>query len=90
MRYEDCLDANGFEIISRAPVFILMNTPMDIENGLLRRYINALWVSFMRNTKKRPFFEAIGGAILYWIDGVLTRIARGGPTTELIVCRFKK
>ena len=76
------LRTTGFEIVSRMPVFVLMNDPVRTESRLLRR-----WYTFVH---RMAAGERIGGALgaaLYPIELAATKIVRHGPGTEILVCR---
>lgn len=80
---EDLLARSGLELISRTPVFVLMNAPVDSRSRALRWYWEA-----MRRTASRA--EAAGfaaGAALYALEYPLTRLLREGPSTEMLICR---
>jgi SAM-dependent methyltransferase len=72
----------GLEVVSRRPLFVLMNTPVDSQS------------TFLRIVFPRVFALARGrvsgwlvGALLYPLELALTRLLREGPTTEIVVCR---
>ena len=73
----------GLEVVSRRPLFFLMNAPIDTPVA----WLTPLWQKVMHQVNK---LEPVGWATglgLYLTDSVLTRIAKEGPTTELMVCR---
>ncbi|MFN2601756.1 MAG: class I SAM-dependent methyltransferase [Gemmatimonadaceae bacterium] len=79
----DSLRQNGFEVISRAPVFVLMNDPVRTRMRVMRR-----WYSLLHRVAGAG--EVIGGllgAALYPIELAATRIVKHGPGTEILVCR---
>lgn len=81
--YKNLLRKKGFAIVYRAPVFYLMNYPVDSDNRMLHRIWNIL-------LRILPGREALGyaiGMILFTIDVVATRFMKEGTTTEIMVCR---
>jgi SAM-dependent methyltransferase len=77
------LDRTGFDVLSRRPVFVLMNTPVDSRNRLLRRF----WGLLMTAVRRGPRAAAMVGAALYPVELFLTAVLREGPTTEIVVAR---
>jgi SAM-dependent methyltransferase len=80
---ERLLERAGLRLVSRAPVFVLMNTPIDSRNRALQTYWQTLQRAVMRA-------EAIGwaaGAALYCIERPLTRLLREGPSTEMLIAK---
>jgi SAM-dependent methyltransferase len=79
----DSLRKNGFEVVSRAPVFVFMNDPVRTRGRVLRR-----WYSLLHRVAGSG--EVIGGllgAALYPVELAATRIVKHGPGTEILVCR---
>lgn len=79
----DALRKNGFEVVSRAPVFVFMNDPVRTRSRVLRR-----WYSLLHRVAGSG--EVIGrlvGATLYPVELAATRIVKRGPGTEILVCR---
>jgi len=77
------LDDAGFDVVTRRPVFVLMNTPVDSTS----RY---LWWRWGRLTKRVQGNERAGaalGRLLTPIELALTAGLREGPSTEIAVCR---
>lgn len=80
---EDAVTTAGFEILTRRPVFFLMNAPIDSKSPLHARWWNSLQRAVRRS-------DAIGsgiGALLYPIEVGLVSRMHEGPSTELMVCR---
>jgi SAM-dependent methyltransferase len=75
----------GLEIVSRRPLFVLMNTPVDSDSALLRRLFAGVHFLARRNVT-----GWLVGAVLYPIELVLTRFLREGPTTEIVLCRKRR
>lgn len=79
----DSLRKNGFEVVSRAPVFVFMNDPVRTRSRVLRR-----WYSLLHRVAGSG--EVIGqlvGAALYPVELAATRIVKHGPGTEILLCR---
>lgn len=79
----DSLRQNGFEVVSRAPMFVFMNDPVRTRSRVLRR-----WYSLLHRVAGSG--EVIGGlvgAALYPVELAATRIMKHGPGTEILVCR---
>jgi SAM-dependent methyltransferase len=73
----------GLEVISRRPMFVLMNTPVDSHARLLHS-----WWGLVTSALHR--WPGLGGALggsLYPAEVILTGVVREGPSTELVVCR---
>jgi predicted TPR repeat methyltransferase len=82
------LAENKFEIVSRAPVFVLMNRPLDSS----RRVLGFTWRLIERVARMRdhPRFGGWLGAALYPLELLCVRLAITGPTTEMMVCRLSE
>jgi SAM-dependent methyltransferase len=79
---EALLDANGFRIVKRTPMFVLMNAPVDTRGTAAR----AVWQSAMAPVQR---FNALGGligALLYPPELLLTSLLSESPSTEVMVC----
>ena len=80
---EGAVTSAGLTIMERRPVFVLMNTPVDSENRLLRFCWRALNAVVRRN-------QALGfpaGMMLYPPELFLSSVLREGPSTEMMICR---
>lgn len=78
------VEAAGFEIIERVPMFVLMNYPADTTSKLLRW----AWTAMVAPaTIGEPFGWTLGAA-LYQVERALVRTRRESPSTELMVCRL--
>ena len=73
----------GFSIISRKPMHVLMNQPLDTRTELPK----AVWDRFTNALEGHEWLGTAAGAFLYPIDSALVRILRESPTTEIMVCR---
>ena len=79
------VEAAGFEIIERLPMFVLMNYPADTTSRLAR------W-SWTAMVAPAALAEPIGwavGAILYPLEKALVKRLKESPSTEVMVCRKK-
>ena len=85
-RWEAALDAAGFEIVKRTPIFVTMHPPLDAR-GRTRRILDGLWSRVSRRLKKHPKDGRWIGAVLGVADRLLSRVVRDGPSTELLVAR---
>lgn len=77
------LEANGFQLVRRIPLFVLMNTPVDTR----RKWPLFAWRLLMAPVRLVPRLGAVYGPLLFWIDRWLTGVVSEGPSTELIICR---
>jgi 2-polyprenyl-3-methyl-5-hydroxy-6-metoxy-1,4-benzoquinol methylase len=73
----------GFNIERRVPMFIFMNTPIDVESELLV----FLWRLWMLPVHLVPFLGRVYGPILYPIELHATRAFSESPSTEMMICR---
>jgi SAM-dependent methyltransferase len=80
---EGLLHDAGFEIELRRPMFVVMNTPIDSDSGLLRR----TWTGVNLLVRRGPRWGYAVGALLYPVDVLLTRLLSEGPSIEVVVCR---
>lgn len=83
---ETALEAAGFEMLFRIPVFVLMGSPVDLDSPRLQR----LWERVMRRTGKRAWRSQALGAVLYPLELLLRKIVSEGPSTEIAVCRKRR
>ena len=77
------VEAAGFEVVNRVPMFFLMNYPADTRSRLARWTWTAMVAPAML---AEPLGWAVG-AVLYPIERALVRRLRESPSTELMVCR---
>ncbi len=81
-----CLEAAGFAVVGRVPMFVLMNYPADTTSRLARW----AWTAMVAPA---ALGEPIGwalGAVLYPLERALVRRLRESPSTELMVCRKRE
>jgi SAM-dependent methyltransferase len=77
------VEAAGFDVIERVPMFVLMNYPADTTSKLARWGWTAM-------VAPAALAEPVGwalGAILYPLEKALVRRLRESPSTEVMVCR---
>lgn len=77
------LRENGFEPVARAPMFVLLNGPVDSRSRLLHRW----WGLVTRVVSYREWLGWLVGAVAFPLELVAVRLARRGPSTKLLVCR---
>ena len=80
---ERLVEAAGFEVVERVPMFVLMNYPADTTSRLARLAWTALVAPAL---VAEPLGWAVG-ALLYPLERGLLRVVRESPSTELMVCR---
>ncbi len=68
---------------SRAPMFVLMNTPVDEPTPLQRKAWELIAAGAGRGSRE----SAVLGALLYPFERTLVGVLREGPSTEVMVCR---
>jgi SAM-dependent methyltransferase len=73
----------GFEVVSRRPMFFLMNDPLDSSSRLLRYWWGGLTELLERSNR----LGRVAGACLYPLELALVSTLREGPSTELMICR---
>ena len=73
----------GLVMEQRHPIFVLMNAPDDSTHPALTLW----WRMVSKVAQRGEWLGWLAGACLFPLDGVLTRVLREGPSTELAVCR---
>lgn len=77
------VEAAGFEVVERVPMFVLMNYPADTTSRLARWGWTAM-------VAPAALAEPIGwavGALLYPLERALVKRLKESPSTELMICR---
>jgi SAM-dependent methyltransferase len=74
---------SGFRIIRRAPMFVLMNAPIDTTS----RWPMLAWRAFMAPVHFVPLLGSVYGVALYPLELALTRWMSESPTTEMMICQ---
>lgn len=77
------LQATGFEILGRSPMFYFMNAPAD-SNGII---INKFWNSIKKIAGKGETFGSMIGCALYPIELLMTSATKESPSTEIMICK---
>ncbi len=73
----------GFDIVTRVPMFVLMNYPADTTSRLARW----AWTAMVSPAALSDHAGGALGALLYPLERRLVRWRRESPSTELMVCR---
>ena len=73
----------GFEVVTRAPIYAVMNNPVSSDSRLLR----AWWRKLTRVLRARKAAGPALGAALYPLELTLVSRLKRAPSTELVVCR---
>jgi SAM-dependent methyltransferase len=79
---EQAVREAGFEITSRRPMFVLLNTPVDSDS----RVLHAWWTLLTKAASRADAFGQVLGAAAYPAELALVSRLREGPSTELMVC----
>ena len=97
--YEKVLSSYSIEIKEIKPIFYFMNTPIDIEainNNLLRCLIKTMWWLNLKSRVCCRRIGKLGGIIaylwtyfLYLFDRIILRYTNIGPSTKLLIAKFK-
>jgi SAM-dependent methyltransferase len=77
------LERTGFDVVTRRPLFVLMNTPVDTRSRLLKGW----WWLLMNVMARARWLGGLIGAAIYPAETALTAILREGPTTEIVAAR---
>jgi SAM-dependent methyltransferase len=77
------LQASGLEVCSRVPVFVLMNTPIDLPV----EFPQFAWRLIMAPVRLLPWLGHVYGLLLYPVELLLTMFLQESPTTEMVMCQ---
>ncbi len=77
------VEAAGFEVLGRVPMFVLMNYPADTTSRLARW----AWTAMVAPATLGEPLGWMLGAALFPLERALLRRVREGPSTELMICR---
>jgi SAM-dependent methyltransferase len=80
---EGVVRKSGLRIVRRAPMFVLMNAPIDSSS----RWLMPAWRAFLAPVHFVPFLGSVYGAVLYPVELTLTRLMSESPTTEIMICQ---
>lgn len=73
----------GLEPLCRAPMFVLLNGPVDSDSRWLARW----WTLVSKVASRNEALGWIAGALLMPIELIAVRLVRRGPSTKILVCR---
>ncbi len=73
----------GFTIITRRPMLVLMNCPVDVKYESITR----AWQWVMSHVRGREWLGYLLGAVLYPLESLLVKCLRESPTTEIMICQ---
>lgn len=79
----ESLSRNGFVVRKRVPMFVLMNDPVRSDSPLTRRWFSLVY----RVACRGEVWGGVAGGALYPLELVATRLIRGGPSTEVLLCQ---
>jgi SAM-dependent methyltransferase len=80
---EGIVAAAGLEIVTRRPMFFLLNAPVDSQS----RALHTSWRLVSGVAARHEALGAAVGAAVYPLERALVARASEGPSTELMVCR---
>ena len=81
--YTRQLDAHGLKTLTRVPVFVVMNTPIDSRSEIPQ----IAWRLFMAPVRLLHPLGYLYGAVLYPCELLLTKTLRESPSTEMMICQ---
>ena len=94
-RYRTALLAQNIEVISVFPMAVLMDIVCDMEftkHAWVAWFINSMWHKVTKPAVKSkwlgPLKRGIGPS-LFCIDRILLRLIKDGPSTKLLVARYR-
>ena len=76
----------GFSVVTRVPMFVLMNFPVDTRSKLWKY----LWLAATYPARLADCAGYCLGALLYPAELLLTSLLSEGPSTELVICRKRE
>ena len=77
------VEAAGFRVVRRVPMFVLMNYPADTRSRLARW----AWTAMVSPALLAEPLGWLVGALLYPVERALVRLLRESPSTELMICQ---
>ena len=83
--YEQVLQRNGIEIVSRVPVHCLLNAPLDVSNSWLQWVALSVWWKLVVGGMQK--LTHLPGFIFYMVDTLLLGFMKESISTEMMVCR---
>jgi len=81
--YEGVLKANGLEVVDRGPMFVLMQTPVDLKS----RIPIFAWRLAMAPVRLMPIIGHLYGVILFPLELLFAKHLKESPSTEIMICR---
>jgi SAM-dependent methyltransferase len=88
-QYAEALDQAGFTVLGRMPIFFAMHPALDLPPGWRSRLAASWWTWLEERLSAEPRRGYRLGRVLGWVDRALTKVTRGGPSTELLVARHR-
>lgn len=85
-QWEQALEAAGFEVLHRRPIFFVMIQPADCTSARGAASMDALWDCTSSMIQRLP---RLTGAVAYAVDTTLGALLREGPSMELMIARRK-
>lgn len=82
-RVVEVLQNAGFKIVTRKPVFVLMNQPVDTRSNAIR----FLWKLVMAPVRRSEWAGLVIGGLVFPLELLLTRFLDESPTTEIMICQ---
>ncbi len=83
--YTKALDDAGLRIVTRKPMFHLLNQPMDSKSAAMRWW----WRTVERTAGTSYMLAGLLAAIVFPLELLLVRFRREGVSTEIMVCKVK-
>lgn len=90
--YENVLATFGLELVDTQPIFFLMETPICPNDFRYGSQLNQLvpqihrTVSYLARRNLEPVSHVLG-ATLYWIDALVSGVAKTGPSLKVALIR---
>ncbi len=81
---EKTLTENGFKILQRCPMFVLMNTPIDTTRTISKKMWKVLSLALQK------YGDGAGlviGGILYPLEIILVSLLKETASTEIMICK---
>jgi SAM-dependent methyltransferase len=85
-RITDVVTRAGFDGVTRRPMMVLMNAPLDARSKVPMKLWNLLTIP----VRLSDVLGWLLGAVLFPVDLLLTRLKKESPTTEIAVSRLTR
>ncbi|MBT9585546.1 class I SAM-dependent methyltransferase [bacterium] len=82
-KIQEILTRNGLRVVSRSPMFWLMNAPVDSQN----RWLWKFWSLLERIVSKHELLGYLAGLALFPLEIALVTVLQESPTTEIMICQ---